>query len=258
MKNNSVFIHFYAAFFYIISCGFSESASITSVEAIESKLQQTRHCTQSEAHAFLHALNSDDLGENKLTQDDIAEALRLSQSTVSKFLSKTSADFEKKTREIVCEKLWWYYSSVPIPLSSLKEKWNKSRRLSTDTNTEDCFLDSKKYVLLPKELKDRDRIKQYLSDLIDDEDENIDVLSRALLISKETISSFVERRENFKSVYLALRNYYRCDGVRRLSALIAREKIERERLTAAQSLEHLASKFMGLGVSKTYTKIKAK
>jgi hypothetical protein len=191
--------------------------------AIETKLKDHHSCTLPEAKRLLAFLTESPQG---LTQEEIAEALWVSLTSLSSFLSMSESD-----GGIVLRNLSWYYENNPqCPLSLLKMAWN-SLELPASMKVEEIFMDAKKYILLPKPLKNKTLIKEYLRDLIGGSKENLEIISKAILIDKEQLLTFLasEDRDSFRSVYSCLRSYYCGDDkdLKPLSKLIAERDRER-------------------------------
>jgi hypothetical protein len=219
-----LFFKKYAFLFYfiLISSGFSSSVE-QYAKQIEEELVKTKCCNATDAKIFLSSLDD-------LSQGDIAEALRISESTLSEFLN------HEKFKEFVLNRLEWYYTNATPPLSLLKRTWE---RLNSGEDAyveagnfidymETSFIESKKYVLLPRKLKDRENIKKYLLDLIEIEDKEtvIKMISDTLPIKIEILRNFLLDGDNakYKSIYISLRNYYRSDRAQKLSQLIVKEE----------------------------------
>ena len=227
IMKNSIFIKYTFLFCVVFSlCGFFKTAH----SSIEDELIRTKTCTEKNAKTFLLSLD--------LTQTNIAEALRISDSTLNQFLNHDMFGLK------VCHHLTWYYTNVPIPLSSLK-----TFDIDGDSSIEEDFLESKKYILLPDKLKNKSKIRAYLLDLVSEErEESINIISDILHVRTDILQDFLDSRDNAKPrlIYVALRNYYRSERAEKLSELIEKKRNQRESsLSLVDMIRNLSLSFKG-------------
>jgi transcriptional regulator with XRE-family HTH domain len=214
MKKNKII----KKYFSLLSIGFlSYACAAETITQIEEELISTKQCSVLKAKEFLKSLS--------LTQDDIAEALRINESTLSEFIK------HDKFSERVMGRLEWYYTNVNVPLSKITRP--NTFDISVFNNMEDefikiekNFMESRNHVLLPKQLKNKDIIKNYLSYLVNtngnrERDRYIDLIAETLPIKKELLCQFLDGDNiKFHSNYIALRNYYRSDKAQKLSEVV--------------------------------------
>ena len=204
----------YSFLFCIIfsSCVFYQTAHSSIKEDIEKELISTKYCTATKAKIFLESLEN-------LNQSEISEALRISDSTLSQFLNHDQFGLK------VCHHLTWYYTNIKTPLSALR-----TFDVEGYDSVEEIFWDSKKYIILPQRLKNRDEISTYLLSLVREErEESIKIISDTLPIKTELLQKFLDGdKTKFRSIYVAIRNYYRSERAEKLSQLIERKINQRE------------------------------
>jgi transcriptional regulator with XRE-family HTH domain len=217
---------------------------------VEEKLKTESCCTAEEARELLRAVIAC-TEQPTLTQEEVAEALYLARSTVSDFLKGVNSPK-------LLTNLEWYYRSQTIPLSSLKWVW-ENVDLPTETRLEDDFMRAATYSLLPKKLKNKENIKNYLTELLGGDRRRLDLLCNAITVDVETMNTFLSNwrsLDNFRPVYQALRRHYRAKGARPLSEIIE-EKMPEEKGTSWS----LSSLFGRLNLSSSskgpYERVKA-
>jgi len=216
---NSKFFPFLTVFLCFVFASFGLSARDI-IDDFEHESQTKRKVNETKTHQFLILVNDYNvLGEDRLTQDEIAEALFTSQSTVQKFLSK------KASSDLVVKNLSFYYAHSKKKFSELKK--NDKSDLDFNPIKEDEFIKFSQDFLWPKKLRDPQNIKEFLYELIGNDKTKSSVLAKILGIQPKFIKSFFDEndRNSFKPIYTSLRKYYRVENQEKLEASI-REEIE--------------------------------
>lgn len=204
-------------YFYVILLFFSACCMATEtvdVHLIENKLKVEHICTEEEAKQLIDYVSS------TLTQREIAEAIRVSEASLSLFLNN------HKVGPKILKQLKWYYENVNVPLSLLSDKINEIEPLfvpvidSVET-IENLYMHCKKSVLLPRSLKDKDNIKSYFLSLVGENFENIQIICETLDLSRPLVDDFLKgKTQNYWPIYLSLRNHYRAETPRKLTEII--------------------------------------